>query len=728
MTGPSRERLFELLPALYRLRDAVQGEPLRALLGVVERERELLEDDIARLYDNWFIETCAEWVVPYLGDLLGVRGLLPVRGGAFSLRAFVANTLAYRRAKGTAAVLEQLARDVTGWPARAVEFFERLATTQHLNHVRPHSPGTASLRDADRLELVDGPFERVAHTAEVRHLDNGRGRYNIPNVGLFLWRLQSYAVTRGTARAVAQPADGRYTFSPLGHSTPLFNRPRTETALTQLAAEANVPGPLRRRPLHDELEDRRQALADGRTPPPAWFADPPVLQVFVDGSPVPPEEVVICDLSDPPASIAEGWRRPAATRRYQPAAGGPPRDLPIQLAVDPVLGRLAFPTGVTPARVEVSYAYGFSGDLGGGPYSRRDSLAKVLSRPVGWQVGVTPDAPAGHPQLVRTLTEAVQAWNGRPAGTTGVIAVLDSRTYREDLSSAAGTVRVPAGSLLVIAAADWPEEDVADAPGQKRRVVGRLTPDGLRPHLLGNLAVEGTAAASINPGELIIGGLLLEGTLTVRAGNLGGLRLAHTTLVPGLGGLTVQAAVPPGQTNDRLTVTLERCVTGPLKVAPTARLLRVEDCVVDGGTGAALAAPAAEVQTSTVVGRTDVRSLEAGNSIFTGPVNVARRQVGCVRYCYLPLGSLAPRRYQCQPRSAADAGRLLPQFTALTYGRPGYGQLSGACPAAISAGAEGEGEMGAFSFLQQPRRLTNLRTSLGEYLRFGLEAGIFHAT
>lgn len=38
------------------------------------------------------------------------------------MRAWVANTLAYRRRKGTALVLEQLARDVTGWPATAVEF------------------------------------------------------------------------------------------------------------------------------------------------------------------------------------------------------------------------------------------------------------------------------------------------------------------------------------------------------------------------------------------------------------------------------------------------------------------------------------------------------------------------------------------------------------------------------------------------------------------------------
>ena len=118
--------LFDLLPAVYRLRDAAQGDPLRALLDVIDTEVQRIEDDIEGLYDNWFIETCAEWVVPYIGDLLGVRPLTPIEAAGFSQRGYVANTIAYRRRKGTAAVLEQLARDVTGWPARAVEFFERL--------------------------------------------------------------------------------------------------------------------------------------------------------------------------------------------------------------------------------------------------------------------------------------------------------------------------------------------------------------------------------------------------------------------------------------------------------------------------------------------------------------------------------------------------------------------------------------------------------------------------
>src|SRR5215204_6850637 len=138
------QKLYELLPAVYRVRDAKAGLPLEAVLSVIAEQVAVVEEDLAQLYDDQFIETCAEWVVPYIGDLVGARGLYDLRG-AVSQRAQVANTLAYRRRKGTAAVFEQVARDVTGWSAHAVEFFQLLATTQHLNHVRPGRGGTVDL-------------------------------------------------------------------------------------------------------------------------------------------------------------------------------------------------------------------------------------------------------------------------------------------------------------------------------------------------------------------------------------------------------------------------------------------------------------------------------------------------------------------------------------------------------------------------------------------------------
>ena len=58
------DRLYGLLPAVHRTRDADQGEPLKQLLGVIAEQIAILEEDIDQLYDNQFIETCAEWVIP----------------------------------------------------------------------------------------------------------------------------------------------------------------------------------------------------------------------------------------------------------------------------------------------------------------------------------------------------------------------------------------------------------------------------------------------------------------------------------------------------------------------------------------------------------------------------------------------------------------------------------------------------------------------------------------
>ena len=190
--------LYTLLPAIYRIRDAEQGYPLRALLSIIEEQVAVVQADLGQLYDDQFIETCAEWAVPYIGDLVGARGLYEL-SDIVSQRPQVANTLAYRRRKGTVGVVEQLARDVTGWRARAVEYFPLLTTTQYMNHVRPDNKGTAGLHAWVPLERVDSPFDTIPHTADVRRIESGRGSHNIPNVGVFLWRLNSYSLQMSPA-------------------------------------------------------------------------------------------------------------------------------------------------------------------------------------------------------------------------------------------------------------------------------------------------------------------------------------------------------------------------------------------------------------------------------------------------------------------------------------------------------------------------------------------------
>jgi len=78
MTAPGRspDRLFELMPALHRILDEEQGHVLGGLLRLVNEHADLLRDDVERLWDDFFIETCQRWVVPYIGDLVGNIPLL----------------------------------------------------------------------------------------------------------------------------------------------------------------------------------------------------------------------------------------------------------------------------------------------------------------------------------------------------------------------------------------------------------------------------------------------------------------------------------------------------------------------------------------------------------------------------------------------------------------------------------------------------------------------------
>lgn len=624
MTSP----LYDLLPAVHRVRDATvdpAAPPLRALVDILGAPAEQLAEDIQRLYDGWFIETCDEAAAMALGELLGVRPLNAVPGIA-GPRGYVANTMAYRRRKGTAAVVEQLALDVTGWPARAVELFERLATTQHLGHVRPAAAAWASVRGTS---TVDDPFGASAHTAEAR-----RAGYAIRTVRVFLWRLAAFPVEGGTARPLTDPPDGRYHVNPLGLDAPLFNPRGREGEISHLAQERDVPVPLRRRPLHDDLVALREGLAA-----PVWFDEDPVLRIFLDGAEVTPAELSICDLST--------WRRPATPG--------------IRAAVDPVLGRVALPAGQVPDRVRVDYSYGFSGRVGAGPYEKGGG-------PAGAGFTTTVGAGGAH----TTIGDAVLAWDDEPAGTVGVIAIVDSASYRADVA-----ITVPPGSRL------------------------HLVADDAYPHLRGSLAVTG---------DLTVSGLLVEGDLTVTGARA--LTVRHSTVRGTLGATT--------PATDHLRVDVERAVTARVAVTGEADV-HVVDSIVDGDLDAAQSD--VDLDSVTVLGATAARTLSASDCLFTEPLVVERSQAGCLRFSYVPPGSQTPRRHRCEPERS---GSPPPSFTSTRYGDPGFAQLAGDGP--LSTGASDAAEMGAFRHLRQPQRTENLRTALDEYLPAGLTAGTVRVT
>jgi len=701
------ETLYHLLPSIYRRRDAETGDILRALLAIIDTERRRIEVDIATLYDDLFIETCEPWAVAYIADLLDVR--LPSTDS--NPRAYVANAIGFRRRKGVMRTLEELCASITGWPTVAVEFREQLAVAQHVNHPRPERTGFANMRAAVRLAKVGGAFETSPRSAEVRLVDNARGKYGVSNVGLFVWKARDYAISGVRPRPVDPDSTGlsaaelsaeigvrRYTMHPAGVDIALVN-PATEIIHSDRRThERDVPTRLRRGTLYAELERLRNPGTEGEPRSRDTSADRGAAEYFGSGTPpfairvrdganandtykkVPLADLYICNL--------EGWRPPKFST--SDATDTPEEVATERVVVDPELGRLMLlgDWGASP-EVLVDYAYSALADLGGGPYDRQASVDAWLGETgaVDFQIGVSRSRTPGDAEVVETLPEALARWvefvDKYPAQLSatgsdddaarpclGVICIMDNDSYFPDNMDAPIEVSIPNGTRLAIVGGRWPGGPTSPVARRWGNVVG----DGVRPHLAANLSVlrpEISASSPLSerePGGLILDGLLLDGRVDIAAGALSELRISHCTLVPNRGGILVQgpplAQEPPVTT--LLDVSVKYSIVGSLHFSATPAACRVEDSIVspvlDGpGSGVTYGIDgswlALSLARSTVLGQTRVERLDAEDTIFYDTVEADRRQEGCVRFCYAPSASQLPRKYRCQPHEALEAAR-----------------------------------------------------------------------
>jgi hypothetical protein len=726
MNEGHRDRLYELLPAVYRHRDAEVGLPLRSLLRVIEEQVEVVEQDIERLQENWFIETCEDWVVPYIADLVGYHpvhesgepgdtGTLSerMRGRILVPRREVANTVHNRRRKGTLALLELVARDAVGWPARAVEFYRLLAFMQSLNHRKLGQGRTVDLRRPATLRRLGGAFDELAHTVDVRRVGSlrSRGRHNLPNVGLFVWRHRAYSVTETPARAREDIGSHCYTFSVLGNDTPLYSRPVPEVDPTKVARERNLPILIERRMLE---EHRDELYGAGRS-----------LHIRMEDSRrlVLPGKIVSADLGD--------WSHT------------PPWD---HVAVDPERGRIVFNPRQAPSNgVRVSYHYGFSANIGGGEY-RRPVLSPTVQPTIAESFALY---RVGENAQHTSLGAALERWRDENP-RNAVIEIVDSGVYGEPLRISLGvnqTLHLRAANLArpVIRLLDYQTG----------------TPDPLR--------ISGGHGS-----RFVLDGLLITEYAVRAEGDLAGLTIRHCTLVPGWGlGPNWEPRNPAKPSlelhnTSALRVAIESSILGSIQViqdevrADPSRI-SLADSVLDatsrerealGSPNERAAHVCLTVQRSTVFGRVQVHVIDlAENSIFEGVVRVARRQIGCMRFCSL-MGaqeSRTPRRYSCQPdlaegalretrrwqdfsehrRAAAlrrEQQRVRPHFDSILYGTPAYCQLSESTAGEITRGADDESEMGVFHDLFGPQREATLRARLDEYTPAGMEAAVFFAT
>jgi hypothetical protein len=241
MTAPEplgpEDALYALLPAIHRLRDGEAGEPLRALLAAIGREYRVVAEDIDQLLDDQFIETCAPWAVPFIGDLIGYQPLAQPPGRRRPRPRGSRQLVALRRAKGTVSAIEAAARAATGWSARAAEPFRTLARTEYMNLPRHTGPATADLRDEAALDEAGGAFDALPRTVDVRRVESRRGRHNLDQVAVFLWPLRAFALTASPAVPAAPGDPRRFRFDPLAPTA------RSGAARSPSATSPSSPGP-----------------------------------------------------------------------------------------------------------------------------------------------------------------------------------------------------------------------------------------------------------------------------------------------------------------------------------------------------------------------------------------------------------------------------------------------------------------------------------------------------
>ncbi len=779
------DRLWMLMPEVYRAGDSdlpdVKG-PLRELCDRIGAQMAIVRRSIDRSWEDQSIESCDDWVVPYIGELLATNLVsgLDARGR----RLEVANTIFYRRRKGTLLILEKIAQDVSGWDARVVEFFRRLGRTRHgldpaiglpsaspdvlgaarlqlasgLVGPRSRTPigGTANLRNAYAAKQVNTAFDEFFHTPDVRRGSGAVGWYNIPRLGVFLWRLYSFPQTADDPNdLLSVPVAGNgargncFTFDPTGRTVPLFAtaaRTGESFGATWVSpTEPELPGPIAQALVDDVYSSTSDAAIDMRS-----------VGVFHT------------DTGD-------------LVKR-------------ADVSIWPEFGR--FSIAANP-NLRVWYHYGFSSRLGAAAFDRR---------PFG------DAAPAPGTETVVRNGTAVAAMAATSTTTFG-----DSLTYADvpDLTSVNDvTIRSGNGRRPVIRTAPDRTPWTFNASGAtpKLRLEGIFF-SGADIVLSGSFDEVTIRFSTLDPGQAGVGGtrfatsfddrelhattLWIEGTvraLTIDHSITGPIRSRRGGSVEQLviRDSIVQSIPEPPKSDfaiadfkdieafvrilkappagDPVATALRNALKNPTRsqlnlvrdgarIADALRKLIVDDInaalpnaalfpprvsrsvilrshsannhdfIADafplelGAFALALDSGAVLLEHVTLLGGAYVHRIDVSESILDDVVWVENPQLGCVRFSAWSSGSILPRKYE-----SVEIAPRAELFTSRMFAQPGYAQLRSDVDAAVSAGAQNGSEMGAFYSEMAAIKEQSLLIKFQEFMPVGLVPVIVHVT
>ncbi|HUN52652.1 MAG TPA: hypothetical protein VMU42_16115, partial [Candidatus Sulfotelmatobacter sp.] len=646
-------------------------------------------------------------------------------------RLDVAKTIYYRRRAGTLGVLEELAADIAGRDARAVEFFRRLGRTRH-QFDPPIGNAFAADVAAWASDTTYAPGQLVTNGANAYQCAAGgisagsggpTGTGTTILDGSVTWSF--YEPTGSLVPAVIEGLAGANSHTPAGGFADLRNAyaaANSSGAFDEFAHTADLRQGAQSSGwynishlgvfiwwLYSFQIQAATPVSNGKNPS-CFSFDPSGRQIQLFA----PSSRTSLSFGEDWVSPNE-WQLPVAVRdtlwnaypdQLYPAAfwvglggGGAPAPMSRDaVMIHPDRGVFSFTAAPPQGQIVATYHFGFMSMIGAGGFS--DSLLEPITAP--------------------TAVTTVSGGGGLATALGGVttdatVQITDSLTY----PGFTAPVTLPDATLVLT---------VTD---QQRPVV-RWAGGGA------SWTITGTG------GDLVLEGIWLQGADIVLAGSFQTVSLRLATLDPGSSDPTgpligtaidgmplapvhlwVEASIE--------TLTVERCITGPIRTRNGGAIeqLTASDSIIQGittpaGGDYALQTTIGTISLArcTVLGRCAVHRLEASECVLDDAAIAEDTQHGCVRFTAYAQGSALHAPYRSVAVPAVG-----PVFVSRRFGEPGYARLRRLADAAIIdpqtgdtilGGAQNESEMGAFCGEQVSLKKRGLTIKFEEYAPLGI--------